>query len=116
MPDVLTSRQRSYCMSRIRGHDTLPEIRLRKALWRLGIRYRLKSSLPGRPDLVISRLNAAVFVDVCFWHSCPLHSVIPKSNSDFWKRKLSANGERDVHVAAKLSAMDGESLECGSMK
>jgi DNA mismatch endonuclease, patch repair protein len=95
MSDVLTHSQRSYCMSRIRGRDTKPEVRLRKELWRLGLRYRLVNSLPGRPDLVLKAKRAVVFVDGCFWHRCPRHSVEPKTNREFWKNKLDTNVRRD---------------------
>jgi DNA mismatch endonuclease (patch repair protein) len=60
-------------ISRIRGRDTGPEIRLRKALWRAGMRYRLRYDLPGRPDLTFVGARLAVFVDGCFWHGCPVH-------------------------------------------
>lgn len=102
MADVLNSKQRSYCMSCIRSENTDPELRLRKALWRLGIRYRLKSKLPGKPDLVIPGHKTALFVDGCFWHLCPIHSVRPKTNAAFWNRKLEANVERDRKVTHEL--------------
>lgn len=102
MSDVLTKTQRSYCMSRIRGADTQPEVRLRKALWRLGLRYGLSSKLPGKPDLVIPKQKAALFVDGCFWHQCPVHSVRPRTNAAFWKKKLEANVARDRKVTLEL--------------
>lgn len=105
MSDVLTPAQRSYCMSRIRGVDTQPEVRLRKALWRLGLRYRLRNRLPGKPDLVFRSLNTVVFVDGCFWHSCPKHSVMPKTNQDFWQAKLRGNVERDRRVSRQLRSL-----------
>ena len=66
MTDVLTKEQRSYCMSRIRGRDTKPEVLLRKALWGLGFRYRLKNTLPGKPDIVFPSRRVVIFVDGCF--------------------------------------------------
>lgn len=102
MADVLTPSQRSYCMSRIRGCDTQPEVRLRKALWHLGLRYRLKSSLPGKPDLVFRSYQVVVFVDGCFWHQCPRHAVAPRTNRAFWRRKLRANVERDRRINKEL--------------
>lgn len=102
MADVLTKRQRSYCMSRIRGRDTKPEVRLRKALWKGGLRYRVRVGLPGRPDVVFASLRAVVFVDGCFWHVCPRHAVPPKANAAFWRRKLKANVARDRLVDRKL--------------
>jgi len=100
--DVLTRKQRAYCMSRIRGRDTGPESRFRKALWALGVRYRIRNRLPGRPDLVIPRARIAIFVDGCFWHHCPKHFVMPRTNRNFWRQKIGANRERDRNVNRKL--------------
>lgn len=102
LPDVLTKKQRSYCMSRIRGKDTKPEVQLRKALWRLGYRYRLASKLPGKPDFTLPRYRIAVFVDGCFWHKCPEHFILPKNNRQFWYKKISRNVRRDALVNAQL--------------
>ena len=85
-------------MSRIRGRDTKPELLLRNAVWQMGLRYRLKSSVPGRPDLVFPASRVAVFVDGCQWHCCPDHWVRPKSNREFWDRKFKKNRNRDAHV------------------
>lgn len=104
MTDVLTPSQRSYCMSRIRGKDTLPEKQLRSALWHLGLRFRTQFNLPGKPDIVFTRARLAVFVDGCFWHSCPDHCTKPKKNSDFWARKLARTMERDKWVSDQLRA------------
>lgn len=103
MTDVLTEGQRSYCMSRIRGRDTKPEVTLRKALWGMGFRYRLKSKLPGKPDLVFPRYRTVVFIDGCFWHKCPVHFQMPKKNRQFWEDKISANVERDERVVKELT-------------
>lgn len=98
MVDVLKPEQRSYCMSQIKGSDTKPELSLRKELWHRGLRYRLHTKLPGRPDLLFLRERVAVFVDGCFWHGCPKHSTRPQSNQSFWDKKLSRNIERDREV------------------
>ena len=105
MTDVLTSAQRRHCMSRIRRRDTTPEVRLRKALWALGLRYRLGSKLPGKPDLVFAANRVALFVDGCFWHLCPEHAVRPKSNQHFWQQKLEANVERDRRNDCELRSL-----------
>jgi DNA mismatch endonuclease, patch repair protein len=102
--DVLTPGQRSYCMSRIRGRDTEPEIRLRRMLWSRGLRYRLKSKIEGKPDLVFLGARLAVFVDGCQWHCCPQHWVRPKSNTEFWDRKFDSNRRRDNVVNERLNA------------
>jgi DNA mismatch endonuclease (patch repair protein) len=98
MTEVLTPSQRRHCMSRIRRDNTEPEIILRSALWRAGLRYRRKSKLPGRPDIIFPGGKMAVFVDGCFWHLCPKHFTMPKTNRAFWKKKLERNRERDSEV------------------
>jgi len=92
-------------MSRIRATDTGPELRLRRALWSRGRRYRIRSSLPGRPDLIFRGASLVVFVDGCFWHSCPEHGVVPESNRTYWADKLRRNQERDKEVSQTLSEM-----------
>ncbi len=98
MPDVMTPEQRSRCMAHIRGRDTGPEIRLRQALWKAGMRYRVRSRLTGRPDIIFPKPRIAVFVDGCFWHGCPQHAVRPASNRAFWDRKLERNRARDAAI------------------
>lgn len=100
--DVLSSTQRRLCMSRNRGRDTGPEMLLRRALWREGYRYRVQSDLPGKPDVVFPRNKLAIFVDGCFWHSCPEHGASPKTNSEFWHEKLDRTVERDKEVSSLL--------------
>lgn len=95
MVDVLTSEQRSYNMSRIRGKDTGPEMLLRKRLWKMGFRYRVHYKLPGRPDVVFVSRRVAIFVDGCFWHGCPEHGVRPKTNAAFWDKKIQSAIDRD---------------------
>lgn len=102
MGDILTPAQRRLCMSRVRSTDTRTEMRLRQALWAAGLRYRLRSKLPGKPDLVFTGRHIAVFVDGCFWHRCPVHATEPRTNSAFWKEKLDANVARDRRVDAEL--------------
>jgi DNA mismatch endonuclease (patch repair protein) len=92
-------------MSRIRGKDTTPEIRLRKNLWNLGLRYRIHYKLPGRPDIVFPGRKLVVFVDGCFWHGCPKHGVRPKTNSSFWNKKIQGNIERDTRIKQELEDM-----------
>ncbi|MET0084739.1 MAG: very short patch repair endonuclease [Sedimenticola sp.] len=102
----MTPEQRSRCMSKIKGKDTKPELLLRKALWKKGLRYRIHYKLPGRPDIAFVGKRLAIFVDGCFWHGCPEHGVSPKSRSEFWKKKLERNRERDKEVNEAL-AEDG---------
>lgn len=101
--DVLTPKQRSYCMSRIRGKDTKPEILLRKAVWSMGLRYRLKPRMTGNPDFYFPKPKVAVFVDGCFWHGCPEHWTKPKKNVGFWETKIQKNTARDRLVNDELN-------------
>lgn len=91
-------------MSQIKGRNTKPELLLRRALWRLGLRYRVKSKVLGKPDVVFATARIAVFVDGCQWHCCPAHWVRPKSNTRFWDRKFKRNLERDAEVTLLLEA------------
>lgn len=102
MTDVMTPVQRSRCMSRIKGRNTTPEVLLRKSLWAIGLRYRLHAKLPGKPDIVFTKIKVAVFIDGCFWHCCPIHGVKPKSNANFWKTKLKGNVMRDRKTEREL--------------
>ena len=106
MADVLSIRQRSYCMSQIRGRNTKPELLLRKALWANGLRYRIKNRLPGRPDIIFPGSRIAIFVDGCFWHGCPEHYQRPQNNKEFWRKKLEYTQARDQEVNQELKAME----------
>jgi DNA mismatch endonuclease (patch repair protein) len=87
---------RSENMSRILSVDTEPELVVRRALYRVGVRYRLHVRTPGgKADLVIRSKRFALFIDGCFWHGCPEHYVHPRTNSDFWDKKLRENVDRD---------------------
>jgi DNA mismatch endonuclease (patch repair protein) len=94
----MSAAKRSALMSRIRGKDTGPELLVRNELWRAGFRYRLHSKrLPGKPDLVLPKWKAVVFVHGCFWHrhgGCA-YFRLPKSRPEFWDEKLRHNQERD---------------------
>lgn len=96
---------RSQVMSRVKGRDTRPEMRVRRALHAAGLRYRLQAKeLPGRPDLVFRSARLAIFVHGCFWHrhaGCE-HARMPKSRVDFWTAKLEANVNRDARQIAEL--------------
>ena len=97
--DSLTPEQRRYCMSRIKGKNTKPELVLRSALWHLGYRYRLHpADLEGKPDIAFPSKRVAIFVDGCFFHGCPEHATIPKTNTRFWRAKIDRNRMRDHTV------------------
>jgi DNA mismatch endonuclease, patch repair protein len=96
--DRVTKEKRSQMMSGVRSKDTGAEITIRKALFRLGIRYGLHSkSLPGCPDIVLRKYRTVVFVNGCFWHmhGCPA-SALPKTRTDWWAEKILHNKERDI--------------------
>ena len=103
--DVLTTEQRRRAMRAVRSRDTRPELTLRRAIFARGLRYRLHSDIPGRPDIVFSRARVAVFVDGCYWHSCPLHATRPKARAEWWAAKLTRNVERDREVDVKLASL-----------
>lgn len=101
---------RSAQMALVRGRDTKPEMRVRKALHAGGLRYRLHDrSLPGSPDLVFPGRRLALFVHGCFWHQHPKPSCklarMPKSRLEFWTPKLTGNVERDARKRAELESL-----------
>src|SRR5438552_356988 len=112
MPDLYSAATRSYVMSRIRGRNTKAEILLRHALWSAGLRgYRTHGSLPGRPDIIVTRVRLAIFVDGCFWHSCPKCLIrMPASRIDYWRPKLRRNKLRDRRVRGELRRLDWMTL------
>ncbi|WP_436398103.1 very short patch repair endonuclease [Roseobacter sp. S98] len=91
-------------MSRIRAENTKPEMAVRRGLHAAGFRYRLHvRSLPGRPDIVLRRYGAVVFVHGCFWHGhdCALFSW-PATRPEFWREKIGRNRDRDAQQTAAL--------------
>ena len=98
MTDKMTPAQRHYCMSRIHGKATKPELKVRQWLWRHGYRYRLNvKSVPGKPDIVMRKYHTAIFVNGCFWHGhegCDKFKI-PQTNREFWVNKIKRNQERD---------------------
>jgi DNA mismatch endonuclease, patch repair protein len=104
LPDIVDQETRSRMMSGIRGRNTKPELLIRRALHARGYRYRLHSAqIPGRPDLVLRKFRAAIFVHGCFWHGhdCPLFRL-PGTRAEFWEAKIARNRARDAAVAAAL--------------
>lgn len=105
MTDIVDKQTRSRMMAGIKGRDTKPELALRRALHARGFRYRLHAkNVPGRPDLVLSKFGATVFVHGCFWHrhaGCR-YATTPASRTDFWQSKFEANIARDARVHEAL--------------
>ena len=107
MADIVDRATRSRMMSGIRGKNTIPEMIVRSALHRAGLRFRLHAKLPGKPDLVFPKYRAVVFVHGCFWHrheGCR-YSTTPASNFDFWQKKFSDNVRRDFKARQQLEAL-----------
>lgn len=106
--DRLTKEQRHRCMSAIRGKNTKPEIVVRKFLFGRGFRYRLNHPrLPGHPDIVLRKYRTVIFVNGCFWHghdNCKYYRL-PKTNVDFWRKKVERNKKRDVEEQRQLATM-----------
>lgn len=108
MVDHVSRERRSAIMSLVRDRDTAPEIVVRKAAHRLGLRFRLRGrGLPGRPDLVLPKWRTAIFVNGCYWHRHPgcKRTTIPKSNPEFWMRKFDSNVRRDAANYVRLTEM-----------
>lgn len=106
MADIVNSATRSRMMSGIRGRNTKPEILVRSMLHRQGFRFRLHvRELPGKPDIVLPRFHAAIFVHGCFWHGhdCPLFRM-PGTRADFWGEKISRNRANDQKTKGALLA------------
>ncbi|MBI5224833.1 very short patch repair endonuclease [Candidatus Micrarchaeota archaeon] len=102
MADQFTKLERSRIMLRIKSTNSAPELKIRKKLKKNGVNYSLKSTLPGRPDLIIPDVKLAIFVDGCFWHKCPRCYRPPKSNKKYWNPKINSNAIRDKRVTSKL--------------
>ena len=107
--DVLTKEQRHKAMSHIRSRDTSIEVKLRKALWHKGYRYRKNlKELPGTPDIVLTKQKIVIFCDSEFFHGKDWYSILrPRirkgNNPDFWEKKILNNMNRDDRVNKELT-------------
>lgn len=107
MTDIVDAATRSRMMSKIRGKNTKPEKYVRSSLHSVGFRFRLhRKDLPGKPDIVLPKHNAAIFVNGCFWHGhdCSLFKW-PKTRHEFWKEKITTNVVRDQRNQTELMKM-----------
>lgn len=108
MADVMSAEKRSTLMARIGPKNTQPELTVRKQLWHAGFRFRLHGSkLPGKPDIVLPRWKAVVFIHGCFWHrhqGCALFKL-PTTRPEFWDSKLRRNRDRDAAAYRDLGAL-----------
>jgi DNA mismatch endonuclease (patch repair protein) len=106
--DVYSPEKRSSVMRQVKGRNTTPELAVRKALTRLGARYRLhRADLPGKPDIVLPGRKLALFVHGCFWHGhdCARGARVPKQNRDYWVAKVDRNRARDAKAREALAAL-----------
>ena len=104
MADTFSRERRSEIMSRIKGRNNqATELKLIKVFRANRIKgWRRGQPIFGKPDFVFPEARIAIFVDGCFWHSCPLHGEIPATNKAFWKTKLTRNQKRDLVVNSTL--------------
>ncbi len=111
--DKLTPQHRSWNMSRIRSANTKPEMIVRSLLHRMGYRFRLhRKDLPGKPDIVLPKFKAIIFIHGCFWHrhiNCK-YAYMPKSKQKFWETKFKSNVERDKKVRKQLEEKGWKNL------
>lgn len=110
---IITREQRSFNMSQIRSTNTKPEIKLRKALWNRGVRYRKNlNTLPGKPDIAITKSKIAVFIDGEFWHGYKWNENKNNihSNRDYWIPKIEKNINRDKEINQQLKMMEWKVL------
>jgi DNA mismatch endonuclease, patch repair protein len=107
IPSASSAAVRSSMLGN-RGSNTLPEMRLRRALHHRGLRFRVNYGVQAhrrvRPDIVFTKAKVAVFVDGCFWHHCPDHGSFPSRNRTFWSAKLRRNIQRDRRTNRALEA------------
>lgn len=107
MVDRISEEHRSWNMSRIRGANTKPELLLRSLLHCAGYRFRLHDpKLPGRPDVILKKYRAVIFVHGCYWHrhhNCP-NTTTPGTRTAFWQAKFDDTVERDKRKAAELTS------------
>ncbi len=103
MTDIITPEKRSVLMAKIRSKNTKPEILIRKRLFAHGFRYKIHTKLPGKPDIVLKKYNAIIFVHGCFWHGHDCHLFVqPKTRSEFWSDKIDRNRLNDIRSTKAL--------------
>lgn len=106
--DELSKEKRSWNMSRVKSKDTKIEVQVRKYIFSKGFRYRKNDKrFPGKPDIVLPKYKTVIFVNGCFWHRHPdcRYAHLPKSNLDYWEKKLERNAKNDaLHIQQIESA------------
>ena len=103
LTDKFSKETRSRIMSCIKSKNTKPELKIRKLVWAEGKRYRIHDrSVFGTPDITNKSKRVAIFIDGCFWHGCPKCYTEQKTNTEFWRNKISRNQERRKKVKTQL--------------
>lgn len=98
MTDNMSIEQRKKTMRAIRSQSNLENL-FTKNLWKRGLRFRKNvKKLKGKPDIAIQKYKIIIFIDSCFWHGCPIHFTRPKSNLEYWDKKILRNKERDEEI------------------
>lgn len=98
MADIMTREQRRKNMRAIKAVSKLESI-VASELWKKGYRFRRNTrKMMGSPDISIKKYKIVIFIDSCFWHQCPIHGNMPKTNVEFWEKKLARNKGRDQEV------------------
>lgn len=113
MSDCFSKKKRSWVMSRVRDRDTSPEMAVRSLVHRLGYRFRLhQKDLPGKPDLTFPSRCKVIFVNGCFWHGhdCLRGDRKPKSNVEYWRKKIERNKQRDKANQQRITKLGWEFL------
>ncbi len=104
--DIWSKKKRSAVMAKIKSKDTKPEWIVRRYLFSRGYRYRKNvKGLPGTPDIVLRKYGIVIFIHGCFWHGHEVDGHIPRSNSDYWHRKIERNQQRDKKNKEALKKM-----------
>jgi DNA mismatch endonuclease, patch repair protein len=107
--DTVAKEKRSAIMRRVKSNETSLEMKLRKRLWKEGLRYRKNdASLFAKPDISNKIKKIVIFIDSCFWHGCGKHLRMPKSNIGYWIHKIDKNKKRDHIVNLFIEKKDGE--------
>lgn len=105
----MTKKQRSINMSHIKSKDTSIELKVRKYLYHHGFRYKKNDkTLPGTPDIVISKYRVVIFINGCFWHyhyNCK-YAILPKTRQDYWLKKINRNVDNDLKHYKELEQLD----------
>ena len=104
--DIWDKKKRSAVMAKIRSKDTKPERIVRRYLFSRGYRYRKNvKGLPGTPDIVMRKYGIVIFIHGCFWHGHEADSHVPRTHTDFWRKKIERNRQRDARNKAELKRM-----------